>query len=78
MNDVLEQLAATLGELTLDELFTIVERNARKLGAPADEGGAREIARRARGTTFRCDQAAQDLASAKASGSKYTYCATDT
>ncbi|MEL6806935.1 MAG: Holliday junction branch migration DNA helicase RuvB [Pseudomonadota bacterium] len=35
---------------TEDELFTIVERNARKLGAPADEGGAREIARRARGT----------------------------
>ncbi|WP_299153227.1 Holliday junction branch migration DNA helicase RuvB [uncultured Tateyamaria sp.] len=35
---------------TEDELFSIVERNARKLGAPADEGGAREIARRARGT----------------------------
>ena len=35
---------------TEDELFQIVERNARKLGAPADEGGAREIARRARGT----------------------------
>ncbi|MEX0310325.1 MAG: Holliday junction branch migration DNA helicase RuvB [Tateyamaria sp.] len=35
---------------TGDELFTIVERNARTLGAPADEGGAREIARRARGT----------------------------
>jgi Holliday junction DNA helicase RuvB len=35
---------------TEDELFVIVERNARKLGAPADEGGAREIARRARGT----------------------------
>jgi Holliday junction DNA helicase RuvB len=35
---------------TVDELFTIVERNARKLGAPADEGGAREIAKRARGT----------------------------
>ncbi len=35
---------------TEDELFTIVSRNARKLGAPADEGGAREIARRARGT----------------------------
>ncbi|WP_299369201.1 Holliday junction branch migration DNA helicase RuvB [uncultured Tateyamaria sp.] len=35
---------------TEDELFTIVERNARKLGAPADEGGAREIAKRARGT----------------------------
>jgi Holliday junction DNA helicase RuvB len=35
---------------TEDELFTIVDRNARKLGAPADEGGAREIARRARGT----------------------------
>jgi len=33
-----------------DELFEIVTRNARKLGAPADEGGAREIARRARGT----------------------------
>ena len=35
---------------TEDELFIIVERNARKHGAPADEGGAREIARRARGT----------------------------
>ncbi len=35
---------------TEDELFTIVERNARKLGNPADEGGAREIAKRARGT----------------------------
>ncbi len=35
---------------TEDELFLIVERNARKLGAPADQGGAREIARRARGT----------------------------
>jgi len=33
-----------------DELFTIVDRNAHKLGAPADDGGAREIARRARGT----------------------------
>ena len=35
---------------TEDELFQIVTRNARKLGAPADEAGAREIARRARGT----------------------------
>ena len=35
---------------TEDELFVIVDRNATKLGAPADEGGAREIARRARGT----------------------------
>jgi Holliday junction DNA helicase RuvB len=35
---------------TEDELFIIVESNARKLGAPADEGGAREIAKRARGT----------------------------
>ena len=35
---------------TEDELYQIVERNARKLDAPADEGGAREIARRARGT----------------------------
>ncbi len=35
---------------TEDELYQIVLRNARKLGAPADEGGAREIARRARGT----------------------------
>ena len=35
---------------TEDELFVIVERNARKLGAPADEAGAREIAKRARGT----------------------------
>ncbi len=35
---------------TEDELYQIVSRNAHKLGAPADEGGAREIARRARGT----------------------------
>ncbi len=35
---------------TEDELFIIVKRNALKLGAPAEEGGAREIARRARGT----------------------------
>lgn len=35
---------------TEDELFRIVSGNAQKLGAPADEGGAREIARRARGT----------------------------
>ena len=35
---------------TVDELFEIVTRNATKLGVPADEGGAREIARRARGT----------------------------
>jgi Holliday junction DNA helicase RuvB len=35
---------------TEDELYQIISRNARKLGAPADEGGAREIARRARGT----------------------------
>jgi Holliday junction DNA helicase RuvB len=35
---------------TTDELHEIVTRNARMLGAPADEGGAREIARRSRGT----------------------------
>ncbi|MEL7099751.1 MAG: Holliday junction branch migration DNA helicase RuvB [Pseudomonadota bacterium] len=35
---------------TEDELFRIVSGNAIKLGVPADEGGAREIARRARGT----------------------------
>jgi len=35
---------------TEDELHMIVSRNAQKLGAPADEGGAREIARRSRGT----------------------------
>ncbi|HBS50550.1 MAG TPA: Holliday junction branch migration DNA helicase RuvB [Rhodobacteraceae bacterium] len=35
---------------TVDELFEIVTRNARKLGAPAEDEGAREIARRARGT----------------------------
>ena len=35
---------------TEDELHQIVSRNANKLGAPADEGGAREIARRSRGT----------------------------
>jgi Holliday junction DNA helicase RuvB len=35
---------------TVDELHEIVKRNARKLGAPADDAGAREIARRARGT----------------------------
>ncbi len=33
-----------------DELFEIVTRNARLLGAPADDAGAREIAKRARGT----------------------------
>lgn len=35
---------------TVDELQYIISRNAAKLGAPADENGAREIARRARGT----------------------------
>ncbi|MEP2718627.1 Holliday junction branch migration DNA helicase RuvB, partial [Pseudophaeobacter sp.] len=35
---------------TVEELFEIVRRNARKLGTPADDDGAREIARRARGT----------------------------
>jgi Holliday junction DNA helicase RuvB len=35
---------------TEDELHEIVTRNAIKLGAPADTDGAREIARRARGT----------------------------
>ena len=35
---------------TEDELFDIVARGARLLGIPADEGGIREIARRARGT----------------------------
>jgi len=35
---------------TEDELYQIVSRNSRKLGAPADDEGAREIARRARGT----------------------------
>ncbi|MCA0919455.1 Holliday junction branch migration DNA helicase RuvB [Pseudooceanicola nanhaiensis] len=35
---------------TVDELHEIVTRNARLLGAPADEQGAHEIARRARGT----------------------------
>ncbi len=34
----------------VDELHEIVTRNAIKLGAPADEAGAREIARRGRGT----------------------------
>ncbi|MGH1367189.1 MAG: Holliday junction branch migration DNA helicase RuvB [Maritimibacter sp.] len=35
---------------SIDELHEIVTRNAIKLGAPADVDGAREIARRARGT----------------------------
>lgn len=35
---------------TEDELNEIVTRNARKLGVPADDAGAREIARRSRGT----------------------------
>lgn len=35
---------------TTEELFQIVQRNARLLGAPADDAGAREIAKRARGT----------------------------
>ncbi|MGV6887904.1 Holliday junction branch migration DNA helicase RuvB [Rhodophyticola sp. SM2404] len=34
----------------VDELHQIVDRGARLLGAPAEEGGAHEIARRARGT----------------------------
>ncbi|MGR3468803.1 MAG: Holliday junction branch migration DNA helicase RuvB [Shimia sp.] len=35
---------------TVEELHEIVTRGARLLGAPADDDGAREIARRARGT----------------------------
>ena len=35
---------------TEDELHQIVTRGARLMGAPADDAGAREIARRARGT----------------------------
>ncbi|MBV7378272.1 Holliday junction branch migration DNA helicase RuvB [Maritimibacter dapengensis] len=35
---------------TVEELHTIVTKNAVKLGAPADDDGALEIARRARGT----------------------------
>ncbi|MDA5093992.1 Holliday junction branch migration DNA helicase RuvB [Aliiroseovarius sp. KMU-50] len=35
---------------TVDELHEIVTRNAIKLGTPADNDGAREIAKRARGT----------------------------
>ena len=35
---------------TEDELHQIVTKNAVKLGAPADDAGAREIARRSRGT----------------------------
>lgn len=35
---------------TVDELHEIVTRNARMLGIPTDDTGAREIARRARGT----------------------------
>ena len=35
---------------SVDELHEIVTRNAVRLGAPADEDGAREIAKRARGT----------------------------
>lgn len=35
---------------TVDELYEIVTRNAQLLGAPAEPEGAREIARRARGT----------------------------
>ncbi|WP_300516223.1 Holliday junction branch migration DNA helicase RuvB [Aliiroseovarius sp.] len=35
---------------TEDELHQIVTKNATKLGAPADDEGAREIARRSRGT----------------------------
>ncbi len=35
---------------SVDELHEIVTRNARLLGTPADDDGAREIARRARGT----------------------------
>ncbi|TKZ22564.1 Holliday junction branch migration DNA helicase RuvB [Shimia litoralis] len=35
---------------TEDELHEIVTRNGHKLGVPTDDGGAREIARRSRGT----------------------------
>lgn len=35
---------------TVDELHQIVTRNAEKMGAPANDAGAREIAKRARGT----------------------------
>lgn len=35
---------------TVEELHEIVTRNARKLGVPTEEAGAREIARRSRGT----------------------------
>ena len=35
---------------TVDELHEIVTRGARLMGAPADDAGAREIAKRARGT----------------------------
>ncbi|QOL81182.1 Holliday junction branch migration DNA helicase RuvB [Pseudooceanicola spongiae] len=35
---------------TVDELYEIVSRNARLMGCPADPEGAREIARRGRGT----------------------------
>ena len=35
---------------TIDELHEIVTRNARLMGIPTDEAGAREIAKRARGT----------------------------
>ncbi|MCV2880491.1 Holliday junction branch migration DNA helicase RuvB [Actibacterium sp. XHP0104] len=35
---------------TVDELNEIVTRGARLMGVPADDGGAREIAKRARGT----------------------------
>lgn len=35
---------------SVEELYGIVSRGARLMGVPTDEGGAREIARRARGT----------------------------
>lgn len=35
---------------TVDELHQIVTRNAEKMGSPANDAGAREIAKRARGT----------------------------
>jgi Holliday junction DNA helicase RuvB len=43
-------IVSRLDYYTADELFTIVQRSARILGVQIDESGAREIARRARGT----------------------------
>jgi Holliday junction DNA helicase RuvB len=56
---------------TMDELATIVTRSAARLSVPIDTGGAREIARRSRGTpriANRLLRRARDFAQMRANG----------